>query len=76
MKKLILLLSVVTIITSCSCDCDYKYLIMDNSGVGHYANFYTKTGDGCIMFNNRPGIDNTPGVPTIICGNYTIKKLK
>ena len=49
---------------------------MDNSGVAHYANFYTKTGDGCIMFNNRPGIDNTPGVPTIIYGNYTIKKLK
>ena len=76
MKKLIFLLAVVATITSCSCDCDYNYLIVDNRGINYYANFYNKTGDGCIMFNNRPGINNTPGVPTIICGNYTIKELK
>ena len=39
-------------------------------------NFYNENEDGCIMFNDRPGTDNTPGTPTILCGNYTIRKMK
>ena len=41
-----------------------------------YCNLYNKTGDGCIMFNDEPGKDNTPGTPTILCGNYSIRKMK
>jgi len=76
MKKLILLLSIVATMVSCSYDGKYKYAIYNNRGVLYYANFYVENEDGCIMFNDCPGLDNTPGKPTIICGDYTIKKLK
>ena len=76
MKKLILLLSIVATITSCSYDGKYKYAIYNNKGVLYYANFYEENEDGCIMFNDRPGLDNTPGKPTLICGDYTIEKIK
>ena len=76
MKKLILLLAVVTVITSCSYNGKYKYAIYNDRGELYYANFYEENEDGCIMFNDCPGVDNTPGRPTIICGDYTIKKLK
>ena len=76
MKKLILLLSIVATMMSCSYDKKYKYTIYNNRGIFYYANFYEENEYGCIMFNDRPGLDNTPGKPTIICGDYTIKKLK
>lgn len=76
MKKLILLLAVAASITSCSYDLKYKYAIFNNRGELYYANFYEENEDGCIMFNNCPGLDNTPGEPTLICGDYTIRKLK
>jgi hypothetical protein len=76
MKKIILFLAVVTTITSCSYDGKYKYAIYNNRGELYYANFYEENKDGCVMFNDCPGVDNTPGRPTIICGDYTIKKLK
>ena len=77
MKKLILILTTVIVMSSCDRGIgNYKYIIVDNRGVVYYCNLYNETGDGCIMFNDCPGVDNTPGKPTIICGNYTIKKLK
>ena len=76
MKKIILLLALIITILSCSQDYKYKYTIYDNKGAVYYANFYEENEDGCIMFNNYPGLDNTPGKPTIICGNYTIVKSK
>lgn len=73
MKKLFLLCFVV-LFTSCTSK--YKYLIKDQRGNYYLCNFYNKTKDGCIMFNDKPGYNNTPGFPTRLCGNYTIKKLK
>ena len=37
---------------------------------------YLMLRDGCLMFNNKPGGDNGPGNPTVICGNYSIYKIK
>jgi len=76
MKKLILILIASLVVSSCEYSGKHKYLIMDNHGCFYECDFYNKTEDGCIMFNNKPGDDNTPGHPTIICGNYTIKKMK
>lgn len=73
MKKL-LLISLIAFLTSCTSK--YKYLIKDQRGDYYLCNFYNKTKDGCIMFNDKPGYDNTPGFPTRLCGNYTIKELK
>lgn len=73
MKKLFLL-SLVILFTSCTSK--YNYLIKDKRGDYYLCNFYTKTKDGCIMFNDKPGYDNTPGFPTRLCGKYEIKKLK
>lgn len=73
MKKLFILCLVVLFT---SCESEYKYLIKDKKGDYYLCNFYTKTNDGCIMFNDKPGYNNTPGYPTRLCGNYTIKKLK
>ena len=73
MKKLFLL-SLVILFTSCTSK--YNYLIKDQRGNYYLCNFYNKTKDGCIMFNDKPGYDNTPGYPTRLCGDYEIKKLK
>jgi hypothetical protein len=75
MKKLVFLIG-LSLLVSCGSGGDYKYVIYDNRGEGYLCNFYNETDDGCIMFNAQPGEDNTPGIPTIICGNYTINKLK
>jgi hypothetical protein len=76
MKKLILILTTAIVVSSCGGSSDYKYVIYDNRGEGYLCNFYNENEDGCVMFNDEPGKDNTPGIPTIICGNYTIVKLK
>jgi hypothetical protein len=77
MKKLILILITTIVVFSCGEGSGkYKYLILDNRGMIYECNFYNENEDGCIMFNNRPGENNTPGTPTIICGNYTIRKIK
>ena len=77
MKKLILILITAIVVSSCGEGSGkYKYLILDNRGMIYECNFYNENEDGCVMFNDRPGEDNTPGTPTIICGNYTIKKIK
>ena len=77
MKKLILILTTAIVVSSCDEGSgNYNYLIVDNRGIVYYCNLYNKTGDGCIMFNDEPGKDNTPGTPTILCGNYTIRKMK
>ena len=77
MKKLILILTATIVLSSCSeYSGNYKYFIIDNRGMVYECNFYNENEDGCIMFNDRPGKDNTPGTPTILCGNYTIRKMK
>ena len=76
MKKLFLILIASLVVSSCEDSGKYKYLIYDNRGLVFECNFYNENEDGCVMFNDRPGKDNTPGHPTIICGNYTIKKMK
>jgi hypothetical protein len=73
MKKL-LLISLVVLLTSCKSD--YKYLIEDDLGQYYLCNFYKKTGDGCILFNDKPGYNNEVGTPTRLCGEYEIKTLK
>lgn len=73
MKKLIFIILFPLFI---SCNSKYKYLIEDERGNYYFCNFYNKTKDGCLMFNDKPGYDNTPGYPTRLCGNYQIKKLK
>lgn len=71
MKKLLLIL----IIILSSCSSKYKYLIEDKGGNYYLCNVYNISGDGCIMFNDKPGYNNTPGIPTRLCKPYTIKKL-
>lgn len=51
-------------------------MIVDNRGNYFYTNVYNETGNGCILFNDEPGKDGTPGKPTVICGNYSIQSLK
>jgi hypothetical protein len=75
MKKLILILTAVIVVSSCEYSGNHKYVIYDNRGITYECDFYNKTGDGCIMFN-EPSEDNTPGTPTILCGNYSIRKMK
>jgi hypothetical protein len=59
-----------------SCVPKYKYKIINSKGDKFYCNFYNETSQGCILFNKNPGLNNTPGEPFIICGNYKIEKLK
>ena len=73
MKKL-LLISFIILLTSCTSK--YKYLIKDEKGSYYLCNFYNKTKDGCIMFNDKPGYGNMPGYPTRLCNNYKIIYLK
>lgn len=73
MKKLLLILA----LTLTSCTSKYKYLIKDSHGDYYLCNFYNETGDGCILFNDKPGYDNNEvGYPTRLCSPYTVKKLK
>lgn len=74
MKKTILI-GLIVLMTSCTSK--YKYLIKDHRGQYYLCNFYNKTGDGCILFNDKPGYNNKEtGFPTRICGDYEIKTLK
>ena len=73
MKKL-LLISLLSLITSCGSK--YNYMIKDGEGRYYFCNFYNKTNDGCIMFNDKPGYANMPGYPTRLCNNYKIIYLK
>ena len=75
MKKTILI-GLVVLITSCTSK--YKYLITDHKGQYYLCNFYNKTGDDCILFNDKPGYNNNNnvGTPTRVCGDYEIKNLK
>lgn len=80
MKNIILIILAVITLNSCGLDLggDYgwKYNIIDNRGIVYHTNFYNKTGDGCLLFNDEPGTDNTPGTPIMLCGNYTIIQVK
>ncbi len=76
MYRILTTLALIFLVTSCGNDGNYTYEIVDNRGHVFYANFYNKSGDGCLMFNNKPGRDNGPGNPTVICGNYSIYKIK
>lgn len=73
MKKTILI-GLIVLMTSCTSK--YKYLIKDHKGQYYLCNFYNKTGDDCILFNDKPGYSNEVGTPTRICGNYEIKSLR
>jgi hypothetical protein len=74
MKKTILI-GLIVLMTSCTSK--YKYLITDHKGQYYLCNFYNKTGDGCILFNDKPGYNNKEtGFPTRLCGNYEIKSLR
>ena len=74
MKKTILI-SLIVLMTSCTSK--YKYLIKDHRGQYYLCNFYNKTGDGCILFNDKPGYNNKEtGFPTRLCGDYEIKSLR
>ena len=77
MKKLLVLVAVATIMTSCG-KSDYKYTITDSAGTRYGADFYNKTGDGCILFNDKNCgcSDSEPGTPTRLCGSYTIVENK
>ena len=72
MKKVLF----IVLIFLYSCTPKYHFRIVDEKGDIYFCNFYNETSDGCIMFNDKPGYDNTPGFPTRLCGDYTIKKLK
>jgi len=76
MKKIIVILITAILVTSCEYKGKYKYLIADSEGKVYECNFYNKRSNGCIMFNDKPGKDKTPGKPIIICGNYMIRKIK
>jgi len=77
MKKLFLLLTISISLYSCdSSESEYQYMIVDNRGNYFYTNVYNETGNGCILFNDEPGKDDTPGKPTVICGNYSLQSLK
>ena len=51
MKKTILI-GLIVLMTSCTSK--YKYLIKDHKGQYYLCNFYNKTGDDCILFNDKP----------------------
>ncbi len=70
------IISLVLLILMSSCTPKYNYKIKDDRGNKYFCNFYTKTNDGCIMFNDKPGYNDTPGYPTRLCPPYKIKKLK
>lgn len=72
MKKLI----IISLLILTSCESKFKYSIIDKNGDVYLCNFYTKSPDGCVMFNDKPGIYNTSGYPTRLCGDYEINKLK
>ena len=78
MKKLktSIMLVGLTFLFSCEYSGNYKYIIIDNRGEVYECNFYDENEDGCVMFNDEPGKNNEPGTPTILCGNYTIRKMK
>lgn len=72
MKKIFL----IVLLFLCSCSSNYRYQITDKKGNTYFCNFYNETMDGCILFNDKPGYNNTPGYPTRLCGDYIIEKLK
>ncbi len=73
MKNLIVITLIVLL---SSCNHKYNYRIKDERGRVYLLNYYTKTGDGCILFNDKPGVYSMEGYPTRLCGKYKIKKLK
>jgi hypothetical protein len=79
MKKLIVTVALATLMASCTSNKN-KYTITAANGTQYGANFYNKTGDGCIQFNDiQCGCGENkdyPGIPTILCGSYTIVENK
>jgi len=79
MKKLIVTIALATLMASCMSNKN-KYTITAANGNQYGANFYNKTGDGCIQFNDiQCGCGDSaegPGIPTILCGSYTIVENK
>lgn len=73
MKKLFVITLMVLL---ASCSHKYNYRIKDERGRIYLSNFYNKTGDGCILFNDKPGVYSMEGHPTRLCGDYVIEKLK
>lgn len=77
MKKLVIVVALATVMVSCVKPS--KYTIRDGSGTTYTADVYTTTGDGCILFNNKNcGCDDSegPGIPTRLCGSYTVVENK
>jgi hypothetical protein len=73
MKKLITALAIIALVTSCKPA--RKYTITDAHGNRYTADFYNKTGDGCVLFNDKScecTDESSPGNPIMICGSYTI----
>ncbi len=75
MKKLIVIITAISVLTACNINKN-RYTIIDASGKEYGANFYHKTEDGCIQFNDIGcgcgEMSEGPGDPTRICGSYTI----
>jgi hypothetical protein len=76
LKKLIVIIAAVTVLTACSQMNKNRYTIIDSRGKEYGANFYHKTEDGCIQFNDIGcgcgEMSEGPGDPIRICGSYTI----
>jgi hypothetical protein len=74
MKKVIFIIAVATL--SFSCGTNTKYTIIGGDGRQYGADFYNKTGDCCIQFNDLGcgcgGEEDGPGKPTMLCGSYSI----
>jgi major membrane immunogen (membrane-anchored lipoprotein) len=76
MKKIIVIIAAGTLLAACSRMNKNRYTITDSRGIEYGANFYNKTEDGCIQFNDIGcgcgEMSEGSGEPTRICGSYTI----
>jgi len=73
MRRIVTIVIIVCMMFSCNRTNKNKYTIIDSSGISYDANFYNKSSDGCIQFNDlQDTISEGPGTPTIVCEPYTI----
>lgn len=67
MKKILLILAVVSItVASCNCGCNYKYSVR-HDGTTYYTNALNETDDGCVSF-----IEISANQTVRICGTYSV----